>query len=54
MGVTLKTKGDEKESINKKEQYLFWSKDYLDSHQLGHFYTLFIFIMESYKYKSFR
>ena len=26
MGVTLKTKGDEKEAVNNEEEELFWSK----------------------------
>ena len=26
MGVTLKTKGDEKEAVNSEEEELFWSK----------------------------
>ena len=36
MGVTLKTKEDEKEDVNNVEEKLFWSKG-LFSHQLGHF-----------------
>ena len=36
MGVTLKTKEDEKEDVNNEEEKLFWSKG-LFSHQLGHF-----------------
>ena len=38
IGVTLKTKGDEKEAVNNEEEELFfYRKDYLDSHQLGRF-----------------
>ena len=37
MGVTLKTKWDQKEAVNNEEKNEFRRKDYLDSHQQGHF-----------------